>query len=254
VIHELRGTPEPLELSLGESGHHFMAATPISPRANLPTEQALLPARRRRAVAWSLVGGLALLTAGGAYQLQRAQPQRTPLGGVGSGPLVPIDAPSPPTSAAPVAALAVSPIGGRTGTLVVRVDASGARLFVDGRAVPLDVRSARIELAAAEHELSLGAPGRKRIARRVRIEPGATLELDLPLARETRGDRSSDPDYLVDDGRRDAQVATALFVVGGIAAGVGVVLAIVAARKGARRALARTPLVGPGAMGGSCAL
>jgi tetratricopeptide (TPR) repeat protein len=55
-----------------------------------------------------------------------------------------------------------------------------------------------------------------------------------------------------DDGQRDAQVATALFVVGGVSAGVAVVLGAVAARKHAKK-LALIPSVGPGAVGWSCA-
>jgi tetratricopeptide (TPR) repeat protein len=55
-----------------------------------------------------------------------------------------------------------------------------------------------------------------------------------------------------EDGQRDAQVATALFVVGGVSAGVAVVLGVVAARKHSKQ-LALIPSVGPGAIGWSCA-
>jgi hypothetical protein len=88
----------------------------------------------------------------------------------------------------------------RPGALIVRVDASNARVLLDGKPVTLDGRTARIEVPApGEHELQLSAPGRKKILRPVVVEAGATLELEMALPHESRApERRNDPDYLVD--------------------------------------------------------
>jgi serine/threonine protein kinase len=194
-IRELRGTPEPLEMA--DTGPN--AVLPVSPRAYLPTEHELPlppPGRRRsrlgRVAAVSALMIAAAIGAGlyGRVRLQR----RAPAGGVGSGPLAPIDSP-PPRIIAPT----VTPIA--AGRLVVRIDASGARMLLDGKPVDVDGRIARIDVPSpGQHDLALSAPGRKRIVRMVTVEPGATLELDLSLPREARSaaDHRNDPDYLMD--------------------------------------------------------
>jgi tetratricopeptide (TPR) repeat protein len=80
----------------------------------------------------------------------------------------------------------------------------------------------------------------------------AVAESDASRAVSGATTWSGDLQKTWDDGRRDAQVATALFVVGGVATGAAVVLAIVAARKSSK-VLSRAPMIGPGSIGWSCA-
>jgi serine/threonine-protein kinase len=207
VIHELRGTPEPLELA--DTGPHPVTA--VSPRAHVPTERVLpaLPPPRPRAPLWRFVtaGLVVVAAAGGAYQLLRVSRPHPPVGG---GPLTPIGVVTPPplrvVDTTPRTAPTVTPLS-RAALLIVRVDAPNAHVFLDGKSMPLDGRVARIDVATpGEHELALSAPGRKKILRPVVVEAGATLELEVPLPHESRAPgKRNDPDYLVDPFRGEAR-------------------------------------------------
>jgi hypothetical protein len=68
-----------------------------------------------------------------------------------------------------------------TGGLSVRSDPPGARVTIDGQArgtTPVTLR----ELPPGEHEVVLEAGGRQ-VRQVVRIEPGVTAELVVPMRR-----------------------------------------------------------------------
>jgi hypothetical protein len=68
-----------------------------------------------------------------------------------------------------------------TGALEIRSDPSGARVTIDGRprgTTPVMVR----ELPVGDHSVVLEAGGRK-VTQAVRIEPGSTAQLVVPIPR-----------------------------------------------------------------------
>ena len=67
------------------------------------------------------------------------------------------------------------------GTVVVRVDATNARIELDGQLVAQSASGARVRVGAGEHALTVTAPGRRLYAGRVNVASGATVELALRL-------------------------------------------------------------------------
>jgi serine/threonine-protein kinase len=91
VLHDLRGTPEPMELA--ETGPRPLS---LSPRAHLPTDR-VLPLARRSWMPWvaALIGVIAVGSAGGWVLWKQKRTPPTVIAPVGGGPTAPIVTPLP---------------------------------------------------------------------------------------------------------------------------------------------------------------
>jgi len=226
AIHELRGTPPPLDwdtmapspgrLTPAPAG----ASQPSASRPGVPAPSTLdvdpLPPPRGRRTLW-LAAGLVLFGCGagllaslmskGSHADQRptiAQPLSQAA-----------TAPSPAKTELPAP---TTPAVANEGTLVVRVDAANARIELDGSLVAQSASGARLRVGAGEHELVVTAPGRRRYATRIGVASASTVELPIhlhhdaepatasaaasppPKAAEPKKphEKRNDPDYLVD--------------------------------------------------------
>jgi hypothetical protein len=98
---------------------------------------------------------------------------------------------APPAPAAPVLPT----------VLVVRVEAPGAQLTVDGKPARIEEGVARITaIAPGRHHVVVRAPGWHTVRRDVSLEKGATEELPIQMkpAAEAKGKRPASGDYTLD--------------------------------------------------------
>jgi eukaryotic-like serine/threonine-protein kinase len=228
AIHELRGTPPPLDWdtmapSPGRLGAPA-SSRPSQPSASRPGQPAPstldvdpLPSPRARRTLWLAVG-LVLFGCGAGLLASlmskgsRAEQRPT----IGQPLSQPATAPSPAKTELPAPA---TPAVDSEGTLVVRVDAANARIELDGSLVAQSASGARLRVGAGEHDLVVTAPGRHRYATRIGVASAGTVELPVHLhhdaepapaaavpapapskaaePKKTR-EKRNDPDYLVD--------------------------------------------------------
>ena len=78
-------------------------------------------------------------------------------------------------------------------TLVVRVNAPGARIELDGRAAGAAGRKVRVTHGGL-HQLVVSAPHFRSLKRALRVDSGAEVQLDLALDRV--GARTSGPTHV----------------------------------------------------------
>jgi serine/threonine-protein kinase len=251
VIRELRGTPVPIEWD-GSQTAPSPALAPTSPASPMPVavsspmmspaSQPLPPARQLRwqAAGLAVVGCAAALLATFIFRAHRANTTPTEnearsaetvaAGEAAKADVTPrpeataakVEVAAVPTPAAPAATPStVEPSHRRhEGTVVVRVDASDARIEIDGRLIAQSASGARVRVEAGEHAVAVTAPGRHPF--RSHIAVGAEAVVDVPVRLRRAGgaaaaeapaaaanparkpdkpekrDRRNDPDYLVD--------------------------------------------------------
>jgi hypothetical protein len=219
IIHELRGTPPPFDWdNATPSPVRVRTPTPSQPGAPAPSTLDVdpLPAPGRRRFIYVVAGvllfgiGAGLLASlmakrGGTERSQIAQPLSQPA-----------TVPSPAKTELPAP---TTPAVANEGTLVIRVDATNARIELDGALVAQSASGARLRVGAGEHDLVVTAPGRRRYATRVGVASTGTVELPVhlhhdgepasaappPAAKAAKPaeskkprEKRNDPDYLVD--------------------------------------------------------
>ena len=222
ALHELRGTPAPIDWDTmapspgrltAPSGSSSQPGVPEAARSTL--DVAPLPSLRSRRTRW-LALGVGLFGCGAALfgsLLWRSQ-QRPKI----EQPLSqPATVASSPRTELPVPA---TPAVATEGTIVVRVDAANARIELDGQLIAQSASGARLRVEAGEHTLTVTAPGRHHYSAHVTLSSGATVEQAVHLRRDGESiaaasrtaapppppssapkkaaDKRHDPDYLVD--------------------------------------------------------
>jgi serine/threonine-protein kinase len=233
ILRELRGTPPPLDFSDGTDGSFTPAPAKLMPT---PKPALMLPhARSWRVVAAVLAiagaAGVGLLTwhlrhpARASRVTESATPSlsanRTGAAAAATGPSPGTTALSPRATAASSRATAdeitpPKPIettmpgvadDAAAGTVLVRVDASDARIDLDGELVAQAASGARVRTSAGAHTLGVTATGRKPYSNKFVIAAGATIDLNVhlshrgparPTSTEGATPQRQDPDYLVD--------------------------------------------------------
>jgi hypothetical protein len=105
---------------------------------------------------------------------------------------VPLSVPSPPspppitstssTTFTPASNITVTPaLHHERAAVVIHVDASDARIVVDGALVAQSAAGATVTVAPGEHVLTVSAPGRQRWSGRVRVDRGQTTDVAVRL-------------------------------------------------------------------------